>query len=827
MNLLKLLKKRVVLFDGGMGTALSDLQAQCSEELSLTHPDFISRVHQSFIDVGSDVITANTFNANRISLHEHGLEDQVRQMNIKAVEIAKRAVKASGRDVLISGDIGPTTKLPTLAQVTYDEMYAAYYEQIRILVEAGVDQIHIETCQDILQAKIPVAACNEIFKKQLRRLPIIVTVTVDSSGKMLLGTEPDAVLATLIPLGVDVVGLNCGVGPEGMKEAARYFADHSPVPILIQPNAGLPEIVAGKSNYNLSAEDFAKWMKHYVGELGIEMVGGCCGTMPVHISKVHGVLGKTRSKRRRPDWKPSLSSLFNASALRQNPAPTIIGERMNINGSKKFRKAMLANDYNAASVLATDQEETGAHVLDISVAYAGRDEIHDFEEIIRKVIVRSRLPIAIDSTNVDAIEAALKLTPGRPIINSINLEDGGLKAKKVLALARKYSAAIIALTIDERGMAKDVAKKREIAARLIKLCKEYEIEESDIYIDPLTFTLAEPRAATFGSGAKTLEAIKKIKKKHPKANIVLGVSNISYGFDRKARKILNSIFLHEAIKAGLDGAIIHASQIVPLTKIDDETQKIAQDLIWNRRGNALEAFLSYFQYRDISFEEEVKSLSPAEGARVSILRGDKTRIAGYLKELIKTMGPKSILDEILLPAMAEVGKLFDNGKIPLPFVLQSAEVMKEATDKLASKFDSQKGISKGKVLLATVKGDVHDIGKNLVDIVLSNNGFKVLNIGVKQTVENIYKVITDHNVDVIGLSGLLVESALIMKGDLAELARRGITTPIVCGGAALTRKYVEEELGAAYKGQVFYAKDAFDGLKIVEEILNKENENSF
>lgn len=822
MDLLKLVKKKVVLFDGAMGTALSDLVSTCSEELNLTHPDFISRVHQSFIDAGCDVITTNTFNGNRISLAEHGLQDQVRQINVKAVELAKNAVKASGKDILISGDIGPTTKLPTMGQVSYDEMYKAYLEQIKILLQEGVDQIHIETCQDILQAKIPVAICNDLFKKRLKRIPIIVSVTIDANGKMLLGTEPDAVLATLVPMGVDVIGLNCGVGPDGMEQAARFLAKHSPVPVIIQANAGLPEINYGKSNYNLSAEEFAKWSKFFVEKLGVEMVGGCCGTLPIHIAKVYEILSKAHHKKRKVKWEPAAASLFNGAKLKQQPAPLIIGERMNINGSKKFRNAMLAGDYDAAASLSVDQEDTGAHVVDISVAYTGRDEIKDITEIINRVKNRCRLPISIDSTSVDTIEEALKITPGRPIINSINLEDGGVKAKKILALARKFSAAVIALTIDEHGMAKDVRKKREIAERIVKLVHEYDLDESDIFIDPLTFTLAEPKAAAFGSAAKTLEAIKKIKKKHSNINIVLGVSNVSYGLDRKARKILNSVFLHEAIKSGLDAAIIHASQIVPLSKLDEETQKVALDLIYNRREGALEAYINYFQYRDVSFESEMANLTATEAARLSVLRGDKSKIKKCLEELLTTMGPKSILDEILLPAMAEVGKMFDQGKIPLPFVLQSAEVMRAATDQLAPHFDVKKGVSKGKVLLATVRGDVHDIGKNLVDIVLSNNGFKVLNLGVKQPIEHIRKVAVDNSVDVIGLSGLLVESALIMKGDLAELARKGVNVPVVCGGAALTKKYVEGELAAAYGGPVYYAADAFEGLKIVEKILKKE-----
>lgn len=819
MKLQDLMANRVVIFDGALGTAVAHLGGRCAEELNFSHPEAIQKVHQDFIKVGSDIIETNTFNANRISLAEYQLENQVETINQTAVQIAKRAAANSRREILISGSVGPTNKLPTLGQITFDELFAAYREQITVLIKAGVDQIQIETCQDLLQLKIAVIAANQVFKEQQRRIPIIVTVTVDATGRMLLGTEMDAVLATLIPLQVDIIGLNCGVGPEGMIEALHVLAHKSPLPILVQPNAGFPEIIDGKTKYNLNASAFAKWMQTYVTEFGVAMVGGCCGTNTEHLSATVAAVKELHPRSRQVTWQPSLASLFNAMVIRNQPAPLIIGERMNINGSKQFREAMLADNFEAAAELAVLQEQQGSHVLDLSVAYTGRSETSDFSEILSRIVNRTRLPIAADSTNVAALEAALKLIPGRPIINSINLEDGGAKARAILELANRFGAAVIALTIDEQGMAHEVQHKFAIAKKLIALGQEYGIDPTNIFIDLLTFTLAEPKSAANGAGQKTLATIRQLKRQYPNVNTILGVSNISYGFSKHARRVLNSVFLHEAVKVGLDAAIIHASKIVPLSKIDPQTLAITQDLIFNRKANALEIFVQHFQQQTLtSVEHDDKSVSAEDGIRLAILRGDRSRVENYLSELIDRMSAKQILDQILLVAMDKVGRMFDDGEIPLPFVLQSAEVMKKATDWLAPHFKHEHRACKGKVLLATVKGDVHDIGKNLVHIVLENNGYQVIDLGVKQPIASIYQAAIDHQVDVIGLSGLLVESALIMKDDLTELARHKFSIPVVCGGAALTKRYIENELAPVYGGKVYYAKDAFDGLKAIDKI---------
>lgn len=832
MNLANLLKKQIILFDGGIGSNLAEARKQpqyrdiydnltCSEAYNLYAPGAVLDIQAAYVKAGCDLLETNTFNANRLSLAEYDLQEKVREITLAAVKIAKEAASRSDKKVYVAGDLGPTNKLPSLGQTTFDELHQAYTEEVDALIEGGVDLIVIDTCQDILQTKAAVIACKDKFKKIGKPLPIVVSVTIDQTGKLLLGTEPNAVIATLVSLGVDAIGLNCGVGPKGMEEAARYLAHHSPLPVLLMPNAGLPEIVNGETKYNLGPEAFAELVAYFVTELGVEMVGGCCGTTPAHIAELAKKIKGLTPKEREINFEPGVSSLFSAIPVKQKPAPFIIGERMNINGSKKFKKFILEDDHEGAAGLIAEQEESGVHALDISVAYVGRDEKKDFEKMLKCTVGRAKVPICVDSTNVDVMEAALKMIPGRPIINSINLEDGGEKARKVLELASRFGAAIIALTIDEEGMAKDAGDKFEITKRIVTLCAEFEIKEEDIFIDPLTFTLAEPRAAAYGSGKKTLEAIRDIKKRYPKINIVLGVSNISYGFKKSARRVLNSVFLHEAVHAGLDAAIVHAGQIMPISGLEKEMATLSLDLIWNKKEDAQEKFVKFFEGKTLEFDEVAADILPKEGARLCILRGDKAKMTGFIEALVKEMKPKEVLNTILLPAMGEVGRLFDAAEIPLPYVLQSAEAMRAATDVLAKYFKKGDNVSKGKVLLATVRGDVHDIGKNLVDIVFSNNGFEVINLGVKQPVGNIIKAAEDYGVDAIGLSGLLVESALIMKDDLAEMAHKGIKIPVICGGAALTRRYVEKDLSAAYGNPVHYAADAFDGLRVVKGLLAK------
>lgn len=845
MNILNENKNGILIFDGAMGTNLSRLktkeerlktedrrpktfdgkltadsrQLSCSEAYNLFAPEIVKAVHESFLRSGVDVIETNTFNANRISLKEFGLEDRVQEIVSKSIAIAKEAASTVSKKIYISGDIGPTNKLPSLGQISFDELYNAYKEVALCFIKEGVDLIQICTCQDMLQLKTAIIACKDAFKETNTKIPIIASITIDRSGKMLLGTDVDAVLATLVPLDVAAIGMNCGLGPDGMEESIRILCKHSPLPVIIMPNAGLPKIKGKETVYDLKPEIFAEKMKYFVKELGVQMVGGCCGTTDEHIKELVKNVKDLKPKERKVDFNDSLSSLYSRVEIKQMPSPLIIGERMNINGSKKFRELMLKENYEEAAMMAVNQSESGSHVIDISVSYAGRDEAKDMYELLSLVVKNSNLPVCIDSTNADVIDLGLKILSGRSVINSINLEDGGTKAKRVLELAASFGAGVIALTIDEKGMAKDCELKCKIADRLIELSKKYGIKTSSLFIDPLTFTLADPKAASFGSGKETLEAIKKIKKKHKNVNIILGVSNISYGFKKAARKVLNSVFLHEAVATGLNAAIVHASQIIALDSINKEMKDLSLDLIWNKRKDALEKFTNYFEDNKLKFDEISEDLIPDKGVHLSIIRGDKSGVVNFIDKLVKVCPPKDILNNILLPAMAEVGKKFDKGEIPLPFVLKSAEAMKAATDELSKHLDPHKNVSRGKIVLATVRGDVHDIGKNLVDIILTNNGFEVLNLGVKQSVENIIKAAEESKADVIGLSGLLVESALIMKDDLAHMSHKGISVPVICGGAALTKSFVEKDLRRSYKGKVYYAKDAFDGLKIVQGLV--------
>ncbi len=866
MDFRDLLKSgKVIVWDGAMGTNLVRLcvgsfvrSLKCNEELNLIHPDIIRKIHEEFLAAGAEVIETNTFGANRITLADHGLADKVHKINLAAVKIAKNAVTneqtnqpacrqaRQTNERFISGSIGPTSKLPTLGHISFDEMVDVYKEQAAALIEGGVDILQIETCQDILQAKAAVVGCREaslqVLKSaspqvnsdvktcgpaDLRTLPIIVTITIEKTGTTLLGTEIGAALSALLPYGIDAFGLNCGAGPKEMEENIRYLVKNSPLPVIVMPNAGLPEIRDGKSHYNLSPEEFGKWMKYFTGELGVQIVGGCCGTTPEHIRALVRSCVSSFVKKIKPSSQ--ISSLYSPVNIDQEPKPLIVGERMNINGSKKFKESILKDDFDSAALMAKEQARDGAHALDLSIAYAGRDEVEDINKIASRLAKTSPLPLMIDSTSPEVIDAALSHFGGRSIINSINLEDGGMKAKKVCQIAKRHGAALIALTIDEEGMALTADKKIAIAKRLIDFCRDQKIWSRDgaLFIDPLTFTLADPKAAEFGSGHETLKALKQLKRlKTSKSSrpfevrTILGISNISFGLKPVARKVLNSVFLYEAVRAGLDAAIVHAGQILPLHKIDPKGLKLAKALIYNKGKNALTKFIEHFEDKtsDETKRPKKDKLKPSEQLKFSIINGEKSDLGGTIEMLLKENKPQDVINKILLPAMQEVGDLFGAGKLALPFVLQSAETMRESVDILAPHLEAGKSAKRGKIVIATVRGDVHDIGKNLVDIILSNNGFEVINLGVKQSIDTIINVAQEKQANAIGLSGLLVQSCFIMKEDLLELAHRGIELPVICGGAALTRKFVENDLQKVYNGRVFYAKDAFEGLKIMQEL---------
>jgi len=837
-SFLDVIKERVLVLDGAMGTNLqrqgltpADFGGKdgCNEYLVLTKPEAIEKVHASFFEAGCDAVETNTFGANRIVLAEYSLSDRVMELNQKAAQLARRVADrytSADRPRFVVGSVGPTTKLPSLGHIGFDEMRDSYREQVSGLLRGGVDAILIETCQDLLQAKIAVIAVNELFEEAGKRLPLMVQVTFEKTGTMLLGTEMGAVVNTLEALSVDCIGMNCATGPLEMSEPLRELCETSSKIISALPNAGLPENIGGTAHYRLAPKDFGEFHERFVKEFGVSIVGGCCGTTPEHLQavaeRVKGLKPKQRTVRR----EPGCASLFSAVTYEQKPAPLLVGERTNANGSKKFKELLQRNDFDTMISMGREAVKEGAHVIDVSVAFVGRDEKKDMAEVLSRFNQQVPLPVMIDSTEWQVTEEALKHLGGKPIINSVNLEDGGSRMRKICALAKKYGAALIALTIDEKGMAKTADEKIRIAKRILQLATaEYGIRAEDIFFDTLTFTLGSGDQEFRAAAAETLEAIGRVKREIPDAKTILGVSNVSYGFHPEARQVLNSVFLHDAIERGLDAAIVHVQKIIPLFKIPENEIRLCRNLIHNDWGkenrDPVQAFLAYFEEKKGSGKKE-ESRKPATGVeealKEKIIEGNREGLEAELDRALKTYSPLEIVNQLLLEGMKTVGELFGAGKMQLPFVLQSAEVMKKAVAYLEPFMEKKSDSVKGTMVLATVRGDVHDIGKNLVDIILSNNGYRVINLGIKQPVENVLKAAEEHKADAIGLSGLLVKSTLVMKEDLEEMNRRGISLPVICGGAALTRRYVEEDLGGLYQGEVYYGQDAFSGLRIMEKL---------
>ena len=844
MNILDLLHKKILIFDGAMGTTIQEknLTAEdfggeafegCNEYLNISHPDIIEEIHASFYEAGSDIIETNSFGGIALVLKEYGLDDQVYEINRKAAEIAKSAAKTfstPSRPRFVAGSMGPGTKLPSLGQIDFRALNEMYFAQARGLMDGGVDLFLLETVQDILQAKAALLAVLQLEKEQGKEIPVIVQVTVEKgSGTLLVGTEIGAVVTTLEPFPLFALGMNCATGPEDMRESVRYLANYSPFPISIQPNAGIPDNIDGKSVYPLTPEELARAHYDFVTQMGVEIVGGCCGSGPEHMKAVVEAVSRLKPGDRKPQFKPSVSSLYQTVLMDQNPAPLIVGERANSNGSKKFRKLLLANDYDAMVQIGRRQERDGAHMLDVCVAYAGRDEVQDIEEVVRRFNQQITIPLMIDSTEADAIERALQLTGGRVIINSVNLEDGeASRFEAILKLAKKYGAAVIALTIDENGMALEAEKKLAIAHRIFKLAtQKYGLRPQDLVFDTLTFTLANSESAD--AAVQTLEAIRRIKQEIPDTRTILGVSNISFGLNPYARKIINSVFLYDAIEAGLDMAIVNYAQILPLNRIEPEEKDLAQKIVFNEKTadfDPLTAFLTRVGEKSgVTKKRAAENLPLEEVLKNKIIDSDKEDIEKYLEQALKRYKPVEIINQILLEGMKTVGNLFSSGQMQLPFVLQSAEVMKKAVAFLEPYMDRAEGSERGKIVLATVKGDVHDIGKNLVDIILSNNGYKVYNLGIKVSIGDILEAAKANQVDAIGMSGLLVKSTVVMKENLEEMARQGIRElPVIVGGAALNRRYVEKTLAKAYGGSVFYAQDAFDGLSVMNDLAKPETE---
>jgi 5-methyltetrahydrofolate--homocysteine methyltransferase len=799
----------------------------CNEYLNLSAPDAISELHGSFLEAGATVVETNTFGANDIVLAEYGLSARVEEINAAAVECARAAVRRHRPGAWIAGAVGPTTKLPSLGHISFEEMAGSYARQIRALAEAGADLLLIETCQDLLQIKIALVSCFETLAKLGKDLPVMVSLTVESTGTMLVGSDVGAAAAAIEPFPVFSIGLNCATGPEGMKSHIRHLCRHWPGRVSCLPNAGMPEVVDGRTVYPLEPEVFAARMKAFVVEEGVSIVGGCCGTTPEHIRRMSEALSGVSPADRRPQWAPSLSSLYQAVEIRQEIPPLLIGERANANGSRRFRDLLLADDYPGALKVALEQQEDGAHAVDLCTAYAGRDEKADLVALTRLFAQSLKIPTVIDSTSADCIEAALRAHPGRCLINSVHLEDGGKTLGRICRLAKKYGAAVVALTIGEKGMAMSVEEKVDVARAIYDLAVgTYGLRPSDLLFDVLTFTVGSGDPGLAGAAKATLEAVRRVKEELPGVYTSLGVSNVSFGLSPRSRRVLNSVFLHEAVEAGLDAAIVDAAKVLPLTKIPEEDLRVCLDLIYNRiedpETSPLSVFVRHFSEKETEggtpAGKEIDALPPEERLAEKVVAGDKDGLEDLLAILLTRRPAQAIIGQLLVPAMRRVGDLFGRGEMLLPFVLQSAEVVRECVRRLEPFLAGHEKDAGKKVLLATVAGDVHDIGKNLVDILLTNNGYKVYNLGIKVPAETIIDKAREHAVDVIGLSGLLVKSAIVMQESMPQYAAAGLTAPILLGGAALTEKFVAECCVPGYPGPVVYCADAFAGLSAMRAL---------
>ncbi|MFC8764444.1 methionine synthase [Streptomyces sp. NPDC057193] len=840
------LASRVVVADGAMGTmlqaqdpTLEDFQnlEGCNEILNITRPDIVRSVHQEYFSAGVDCVETNTFGANHAALGEYDIPERVHELSEAGARIAREVADeftaATGRQRWVLGSIGPGTKLPTLGHAPYTLLRDAYQQNAEGLLAGGADALLVETTQDLLQTKASVIGARRALDALGADVPLIVSVTVETTGTMLLGSEIGAALTALEPLGIDMIGLNCATGPAEMSEHLRYLARHSRIPLSCMPNAGLPVLTSDGAHYPLSPAELADAQETFVREYGLSLIGGCCGTTPEHLRQVvERVQGLTPGARD-PRPEPGAASLYQTVPFRQDTAYMAIGERTNANGSKKFREAMLEARWDDCVEMARDQIREGAHMLDLCVDYVGRDGVADMEELAGRFATASTLPIVLDSTEVDVLRAGLEKLGGRAVINSVNYEDGdGPESRfaKVTRLAQEHGAALIALTIDEEGQARTAEHKVAIAERLIEdLTGNWGIHESDILIDTLTFTICTGQEESRKDGIATIEAIRELKRRRPDVQTTLGLSNISFGLNPAARILLNSVFLDECVKAGLDSAIVHASKILPIARFDDEQVTTALDLIYDRRAEGydpLQKLMALFEGVNTKSmkagkTEELLALPLDERLKRRIVDGEKNGLEADLDEALTVRPALEIVNEILLDGMKTVGELFGSGQMQLPFVLQSAEVMKTAVAYLEPHMEKTDADGKGTIVLATVRGDVHDIGKNLVDIILSNNGYNVVNIGIKQPVSAILEAAEEHKADVIGMSGLLVKSTVIMKENLEELNQRELAAkyPVILGGAALTRAYVEQDLHEIYQGEVRYARDAFEGLRLMDALI--------
>lgn len=845
------LAQRVVVADGAMGTmlqaanpSLEDFQNHegCNEILNISRPDIVRSVHEEYLTAGVDAIETNTFGANWSNLADYGIEDRIYELAYAGGKIARDAADAFStkeKPRFVLGSLGPGTKLPSLGHTTYENLKLAYYTAAKGLADSGCDALLVETSQDLLQVKAAVNGCRQAIQESNRDIVLIAQVTVETTGTMLLGSEIGAALNTLEPVGIDVIGLNCATGPTEMSEHLRYLSKNAKVAISVMPNAGLPVLGANGASYPLGADELAVALDGFIDDYGISLVGGCCGTTPAHLSAVVKKVSGKAIAARTPELEPGASSLYQYVPFRQDKTYLAIGERTNANGSRAFRDALLAEDWEKCVEIARDQIRDGAHMLDLSVDYVGRDGAKDMSQLASRFATSSTLPIVLDSTEPAVLKAGLEHLGGRCVINSVNYEDGdgpSSRFAKIMPLVKEHGASVVALTIDEEGQARDAEWKLRVARRLIHdLHDNWGMKVGDILIDCLTFPIATGQEETRKDGIETINAIRQLKVEFPEVQTTLGVSNVSFGLNAAARVVLNSVFLHECVQAGLDSAIVHPSKITPMARIDERQRQVALDLIYDRRTfdgdectyDPLQEFLQLFDGVELATSKNARAEALAalplfERLQRRIIDGEKVGLEDDLNEAMATgTPPLEIINSHLLEGMKIVGELFGKGEMQLPFVLQSAEVMKTAVAILEPFMEKTGDEGRGTMLLATVKGDVHDIGKNLVDIILTNNGYRVVNIGIKQTINQIIDGATESNADAIGMSGLLVKSTVIMKENLEEITARGLDQkwPIVLGGAALTRAYVEQDLASIFPGEVRYARDAFEGLRLMDSIM--------
>jgi 5-methyltetrahydrofolate--homocysteine methyltransferase len=844
-SLLQAVTERVVVADGAMGTMLQahDLSIDdfaglegCNEILNVTRPDVVRGVHDAYLAVGVDVVETNTFGTNLANLAEYDIAHRIYELAEAGARLAREVAdgySTPDRPRWVIGSVGPGTRLPALGHASYADLRDAYSTEVAGLIAGGAQAVLVETTQDLLQGKAAIVGARRAMTAAGVRLPVFAQVTVETTGTMLLGSEIGAALTALEALGIDLIGLNCATGPAEMSEHLRYLAKNARVGLSCMPNAGLPVLDRDGASYPLTPEALADAHDVFTRDYGLSLVGGCCGTTPEHLRQVIERVGGRPVVPRRPRPEPAAASLYQSVPFRQDASYLSVGERTNANGSRAFRDAMLAQRWEECVEIARDQTRDGAHMIDVCVDYVGRDGVADMAQVTSRYATASTLPIMLDSTEPPVIEAGLEMLGGRAVINSVNFEDGeGPESRfaRIMPIVREHGAAAVALTIDEEGQARTADRKVQVAERLLDtLTGRWGMREGDILIDTLTFTLGTGQEESRKDGIATIDAIRELKRRHPDVQTILGLSNISFGLKPAARVVLNSVFLAECVRAGLDAAIAHASKIVPMSRIPDEQREVALDLVYDRRREGydpLTKFLELFEGVESTSTAQSRAavlaaLPLTERLERRIIDGERNGLEADLDEAMTTRPPLEIINDTLLGGMKVVGELFGSGEMQLPFVLASAEVMKAAVAHLEPHMERADTSGKGTIVLATVKGDVHDIGKNLVDIILSNNGYTVVNLGIKQPVSAILDAAAEHDADVVGMSGLLVKSTVIMKENLQEMNSRGVAArfPVLLGGAALTRAYVERDLAEIYRGEVRYARDAFEGLRLMDALV--------